>query len=80
VTLQAQAVAMASYLNAPEAARGMAYFNLACAEARAARPGDAFGSLRQAIELNPDLRANASRDADLASLRDSGRLDLLLSQ
>jgi hypothetical protein len=80
VALQAQAVAMTGYLNAPEAARGMAYFNLACAEARAARPDDAFGSLRQAIELNPDLRANASRDADLASLRDSGRLDLLLSR
>jgi hypothetical protein len=80
VALQAQAVAMAGYLNAPGAARGMAYFNLACAQARAARPDDAFGSLRQAIGLNPDLRANASRDADLASLREGGRLDLLLSR
>jgi hypothetical protein len=77
--LQTQAVAVADYLAAPDAARGMAHFNLACAQAQSRVPEDAVGSLRAAIELNPDLRANASRDADLASLRASGRLDLLLS-
>jgi hypothetical protein len=78
-SLQAQAVSVARYLRAPDAARGMAHFNLACAQAQSQLPDDAVGSLREAIELNPDLRANASRDADLAGLRASGRLDLLLS-
>jgi hypothetical protein len=77
--LQAQAVAVACYLRAPDTARGMAHFNLACAQAQSQRPADAVGSLREAIALNPDLRANASRDADLADLRASGQLDLLLS-
>jgi len=40
---------------------------------------DALGPLRRAIELNPDLAANAGRDADLAVLRDSGQLDTLLA-
>jgi hypothetical protein len=78
--LQSQAVAVAGYLKAPDAARGMAYFNLACAQAQAGHLGDALGSLRQAIELNSDLRANASRDADLAVLRDSGQLEPLLGR
>jgi hypothetical protein len=77
--MQSHAVAAAEYLNAPAAARGMAYYNLACARAQAAVPGDAIGPLRQAIELNADLVANARRDADLAVLRDSGQLDMLLA-
>jgi hypothetical protein len=77
--LQTQAVGVARYLHAPDAARGMAHFNLACAQAQSQLPDDAVASLREAIELNPDLRGNASRDADLAGLRASGQLDLLLS-
>lgn len=77
--LQAQAVAVTSYLNAPDPARGMAYFNLACAQAQTMHSQDALGHLRQAIELNPDLRANASTDPDLAVLRDSGQLDTVLA-
>lgn len=75
---QAQAVAMASYLDAPGPARGMAHYNLACAQARSQLPGDAIDQLRLAVELNPDLVANISRDDDLAVLRDSGQLDALL--
>ena len=30
---------------------------------------DAAATLREAIALNPDVRANAARDADLAILR-----------
>jgi hypothetical protein len=75
---QAQAVAMASYLDAPDPARGMAYYNLACAQARSQPSDGALGSLRQAVELNPDLRANIGRDDDLAVLRASGQLDTLL--
>ena len=77
--MQSHAVAAAEYLNAPAAARGMAYYNLACARAQAAVPGDAIGPLRQAIELNADLIANVRRDADLAALRDSGHLDAMLA-
>jgi hypothetical protein len=77
--LQAQAVAVARYLQAPDPVRGMAYYNLACAQARAQLADDAIGSLRRAIEMNPDLRANAGRDADLAGLRETGELDPLLA-
>jgi hypothetical protein len=33
----------------------------------------------RAIGLNPDVRANARRDPDLALLRDSGRLEAALA-
>jgi hypothetical protein len=78
VAMQAQAVGWAAYLGAPAAARGMACYNLACAQARAGHSGDAVDALTEAIALNPDLRANAGRDADLGSLRADGRLDTLL--
>ncbi len=77
VALHGQAVSLAGYLGAPDPARGMACYNLACAQARAGRPGDAVGALGEAIARNPDLRANAARDADLHSLRDAGRLGAL---
>lgn len=78
VALHTQAVAWARYLNAPDAAQGMASYNLACAQARAGHTGDAFAALSEAIALNSDLLANASRDPDLGSLRDDGELDALL--
>ncbi len=78
-SLQAHAVVVAEYLNAPDPARGMAYYNLACAQAQAGLRSQAPGTLRQAITLNADLMANVRRDADLADLRDSGQLDALLA-
>jgi tetratricopeptide (TPR) repeat protein len=80
VALQAQAVAVASYLSAPGPARGMAYYNLACAQARADLPDEAIDSLRRADEMNPGLLAKADDDADFAVLRASGRLLSLLGQ
>jgi tetratricopeptide (TPR) repeat protein len=79
VALAAQAVAWASYLGAPEPARGMACYNLACAQAQAGRPDEAARTAEEAITLNPALVANVSSDPDLAALRDSGRLDQLLA-
>jgi hypothetical protein len=74
VALAAHAVATAEYLDAPDQARGMACYNLACAQARAGLLDAAQAALTAAVTLNTDLRANAARDGDLVSLRDSGRL------
>jgi Tetratricopeptide repeat len=75
VALAEHGVATAGYLGAADPARGMACYNLACAQARAQRPDDAAAALREAIALNPDVRANAARDPDLAILRSGGRLE-----
>ncbi|HUA31010.1 MAG TPA: hypothetical protein VMC03_19160 [Streptosporangiaceae bacterium] len=69
VALAGHGVATAGYLGAADPARGMAFYNLACAQARAERADDAAAALREAIALNPDVRANAARDPDLAILR-----------
>jgi tetratricopeptide (TPR) repeat protein len=79
VGVATRAVATAAGLDAPAAARGMASYNLACVQARAGRPDDALAALTEAVGLNPDVRANAARDPDLAALRDSGRLAAVLA-
>lgn len=73
VALAAHAVATARYLDAPAPARGMACYNLACAQSRTGDLDLAAATVDAAIGLNPDLRRNASRDPDLRALRDSGR-------
>jgi tetratricopeptide (TPR) repeat protein len=78
VTLAEHALAAAEYVGAPAAARGMASYNLACARARAGRPGEAVAALADAIALNPDLRANARQDKDLAGVRKAERIAALL--
>jgi hypothetical protein len=78
VALQSHAMAMARYLGAPDAARGMAAYGLACAQAQSGLADEAAGTLACAVALNPDLRANAGRDPDLAALRDSGTLAEIL--
>ena len=77
VALCAHGAATATYLGAPAPVRGMASYNLACAQARAEMLDDAATTLREAIALNPDVAANARRDQDLASLRASGLLNPL---
>jgi len=79
VALAGHGVATASYLGAPGPARGMASYNLACALARAGRLDQAAAALREAVTLNPDVRANARRDPDLTAVRDSGRLEAALA-
>jgi|HubBroStandDraft_5_1064220.scaffolds.fasta_scaffold17139_4 hypothetical protein len=78
ISMAALAVAAAADLDAPGPARGMASYNLACAQARAGQLEAAVAAVAEAICLNPDLRANASRDGDLAVLRASGRLAEML--
>ena len=80
VTLSEHATATAAYLNAPPAAQGMAWYNLACAQAQAGQADSALGSLEQAIRLNPDLRANARRDADLDRLRGNTEFSALIAE
>jgi hypothetical protein len=62
---------MARYLGAPAAAAGVAGYSLACAQAQAGQLEQAARTLAEAIEANPDLRANASRDPDLRVLREA---------
>jgi hypothetical protein len=62
---------MARYLGAPAPAVGMAGYSLACAQAQAGQLEQAARTLAEAIEANPDLRANASRDPDLRVLREA---------
>lgn len=79
IALGRHGAATASYLGAPDPARGMASYNLACAQAGANLLDDAAATLREAIALNPDLVANARRDQDLAGLTASGLLGSLLA-
>ena len=78
VTLAEHAVAAAEYACAPAPARGMASYNLACALARAGQADEAAAALADAITLNPDIRANAVRDKDLAGIRNAARVAALL--
>ncbi len=73
VALASHAVATACYLDAPAPARGMACYNLACAQSRTGNLDQAASTVEAAIDLNPDLHINASRDPDLRALRESGR-------
>lgn len=79
VALQSHALTTARYLGAPDQAAGMAAYGLACAQAQAGLATEAAGTLASAIALNPDVRANAGRDPDLARLRDDGRLAEILA-
>ena len=56
----------------------MASYNLACAQAGAGLLDEAAATVAEAVALNPDVRANAARDADLAAVRERGLLAALL--
>jgi hypothetical protein len=70
--LTAHGLATASYLGVPDEARGMAAYNLACAQAKAGRLDDAAASAAETVSLNPGLRAKIGGEPDLAALRDAG--------
>jgi hypothetical protein len=79
IALSAHGVMTAGYLGAPAPARGMASYNLACAQARTNRLPEAAATLTEAVKMNPDLTANIRRDADLAVLLASGQVSGLLA-
>jgi hypothetical protein len=78
VALAEQSLATAAFLGAPDPARGMASYNLACAQAGAGLLDEAAAAVTEAVALNPDVRANAARDTDLAAVRERGLLNALL--
>jgi hypothetical protein len=78
VALAEQSLATAAFLGAPDPARGMASYNLACAQAGAGLLDEAAATVTEAVALNPDVRANAARDTDLAAVRERGLLSALL--
>ena len=78
VDLHGRAVALAMFLSAPDGARGMASYNLACAQARADMPAEALAALQQAVDYNPQLGPKALGDPDLADLKRDGRLEALV--
>lgn len=53
-------------------------FHLACLEAQASRPEDALEHLRRAIELRPELEAQARADEDFESLRGDPRFEAIV--
>lgn len=72
--LAAHGVTLAGYLQVPDAAQGMAWYNLACAQARAGLLDEAADAARHAAELNPDLRTKLGAEPDLTAVRAGGRL------
>ena len=78
VALAENAVAVAALPRRASACQGMASYNLACARARSGLLDEAAAAVAEAVALNPDVRANASRDPDLAAVRDTGRLAAVL--
>jgi hypothetical protein len=71
--LSRHAVATCDYWNAPDPARGMARYTLAGTHAYLGDTDAALTELECAIDLNPDLRAAADRDADFGETRKLSR-------
>jgi hypothetical protein len=69
LALHSHAVATARYLEVPPQACGMALYSLACLQARVGLLDEAAGNVRNAMELNTDLRDKAASDPDLTVLR-----------
>jgi hypothetical protein len=72
VALAAHGLATASYLRVPDEVRGMAAYNLACAQAKADQLEEAAASVRATLAFNPGLRAKIDTEPDLAALRKGG--------
>jgi hypothetical protein len=78
VALRRNAVATAEYLRAPDAARGMVWYSLACTYAVAGTTEMAVEALEHAAALNDDLRARIATEPDLEALRQERRVAALV--
>ena len=55
-------------------------YNLACSEAQLGRTEQALEHLREAVEKNPHLKANAPNDSDLDPIRDEPEFSAITGQ
>jgi hypothetical protein len=55
-------------------------YNLACSEAQLGRKEQALEHLRQALENNPHMRENATKDSDLDPIRDEPEFSAITGQ
>jgi hypothetical protein len=74
-----EAVSEMRDVSAPPLALGAVLYNLACVRAIQGRLDDAIGLLKEALPMRPDMKAGASTDSDLATLRDDARFKELIS-
>jgi tetratricopeptide (TPR) repeat protein len=68
---------MQAATNTP-AMHAIAAYNLACARANQHRLDEAIENLARAFELRPEMKAEASKDSDLAPLREDPRFQELV--
>jgi tetratricopeptide (TPR) repeat protein len=64
---------------APPLALGAVLYNLAGVRATQGRLDEAIDLLQEALPMRPDMKAGASTDSDLATLRDDARFKELIS-
>jgi tetratricopeptide (TPR) repeat protein len=64
---------------APPLALGAVLYNLAGVRATEGRLDEAIELLKEALPMRPDMKAGASTDSDLATLRDDARFKELIS-
>jgi len=74
-----EAVSEMRDVSAPPLALGAVLYNLAGVRAIQGRLDDAIGLLKEALPMRPDMKAGASTDSDLATLRDDARFRELIS-
>jgi tetratricopeptide (TPR) repeat protein len=65
--------------SAPPLALGAVLYNLAGVRATQGRLDEAIELLKEALPMRPDMKAGASTDSDLATLRDDARFKELIS-
>jgi tetratricopeptide (TPR) repeat protein len=74
-----EAVSEMRDVSAPPLALGAVLYNLAGVRATQGRLDEAIELLKEALPMRPDMKAGASTDSDLATLRDDARFKEILS-
>jgi hypothetical protein len=74
-----EAVSEMRDVSAPPLALGAVLYNLAGVRATEGRLDEAIELLKEALPMRPDMKAGASTDSDLATLRDDARFKELIS-
>jgi tetratricopeptide (TPR) repeat protein len=74
-----EAVSEMRDVSAPPLALGAVLYNLAGVRATQGRLDEAIDLLKEALPMRPDMKAGASTDSDLATLRDDARFKEIVS-